>query len=344
LRRPLDRRAAWRSVVSESEQENVMSITRRGALALPLLGVAAGARAQGWSPDRPVRIVVPFAPGGSTDVSARLIAQAIAPRLGRPVVVENRAGATSTIGTAEVARAAPDGHTLLVATSPFVITQFAFANLPYDPERDFRAVAQITTAPMMVGVRADLPVQSFAELLALARSRPGAISYASVGEGSLTHVATELLSQLAGVRMLHVPYRGSGPAMIDLAGGRVDVMLTAEIELLPQVQAGRARILAVATPARLARHADLPAITELLPGYRAEFWSGLAVPAATPDGAVARLNAVCNEALAQPDLAARLAELGASPTPGTPEAFAALLAAERRQWAEAVRAAGIRVS
>jgi tripartite-type tricarboxylate transporter receptor subunit TctC len=320
-----------------------MRITRRGALALPLLAAATGATAQGWAPDRPVRIIVPFAPGGSTDVSARLLAAAIAPKLGRPVVVENRAGATSTIGTAEVARAQPDGHTLLVATSPFVITQFAFANLPYDPERDFRSVGQITTAPMMVGVRAELPVQSFAELLALARSRPGTLSYASVGEGSLTHVATELLNQRAGVQMLHVPYRGSGPAMIDLAGGRVDVMLTAEIELLPQVQAGRARILAVATPARLPRHPDIPAVTELLPGYRAEFWSGLAVPAATPEAAVARLNAACNEALAQPDTQARLAELGATPTPGTPEAFAALLQAERRQWSEAVRTAGIRV-
>lgn len=324
-----------------------MSFTRRGALALPFLAAAGGAKAQGsqagWAPDRPVRIVVPFAPGGSTDVSARLLAQAIAPRLGRPVVVENRPGATSTIGTVEVARAAPDGHTLLVATSPFVITQFAFASLPYDPERDFRTVGQITTAPMMVGVRADLPAQSFAELLALARARPGTLSYASVGEGSLTHVATELLRQRAGIEMLHVPYRGSGPAMVDLAGGRVDVMLTAEIELLPQVQGGRARIVAVATPARMARYPDLPAIAEVLPGYRAEFWSGLVVPAATPDAAVARLNAACNEALAQPDLIARLAELGATPTPGSPADFTALLAAERQQWAEAVRRAGIRV-
>ena len=324
-----------------------MTMTRRGALALPLLAAAAGARAQGapqaWAPERPVRIVVPFPPGGSTDVSARLLAQAISPRLGRPVVVENRAGATSTIGTVEVARAAPDGHTLLVATAPFVITQFAFASLPYDPERDFRAVGQITTAPMMVGVRADLPVQTFAELLALARSRPGSLSYASVGEGSLTHVATELLRQRAGVEMLHVPYRGSGPAMVDLAGGRVDVMLTAEIELLPQVQAGRARILAVATPTRMPRYPDLPALTEFLPGYRAEFWSGLVVPAGTPDAAVIRLNAVCNEALSTPEMTARLAELGSTPTPDSPAAFTALLAAERLQWSEAVRAAGIRV-
>ncbi|MCU0987161.1 MAG: tripartite tricarboxylate transporter substrate binding protein [Acetobacteraceae bacterium] len=324
-----------------------MSITRRTALSLPLLGAASTAMAQGgasgWAPDRPVRIVVPFAPGGSTDVSARLIAQAIAPKLGRPVVVENRPGATSTIGTAEVARAAPDGHTLLVATTPFVITQFAFASLPYDPEGAFRAVGQLTSAPMMVGVRAELPARSFAELIALIRAQPGALSYASVGEGSLTHVATELLSQRAGLRMLHVPYRGSGPAMVDLAGGRVDMMLTAEIELLPQVQAGRTRILAVATPSRLPRYPDLPAVAEMLPGYRAEFWSGLVVPAATPDPAVARLNAVCNEALAQPEIVARLAELGAMATPDSPAAFAGLLQSERAQWSEAVRRAGIRV-
>ena len=321
-----------------------MMLTRRAALSLPF--VAAGAaRAQGtaWAPDRPLRMVVTFPPGGSTDVSARLLAQAMAPRLGRPVVVENRAGATSTLGTNEVARAAPDGHTLLVATTPFVITQFAFASLPYDPERDFRSVGQTTTAPMMVGVRADLPARSFDELLALARARPGALNYASVGEGSLTHVATELLCQRAGIQLLHVPYRGSGPAMIDLAGGRVDVMLTAEIELLPLVQSGRARIIAAATPARMSRYPDLPTIAEMLPGYRAEFWSGLVVPAATPDGAIARLNAVVNEALATPDLVARLADLGATPTPGTPGAFADLLQVERRQWAGAVRAAGIRV-
>jgi tripartite-type tricarboxylate transporter receptor subunit TctC len=322
-----------------------MTLTRRGALALPFIAAAsaAGAQGAGWAPDRPIRLVVTFPPGGSTDVSARLLAQAIAPRLGRPVVVENRAGATSTLGTNEVARAAPDGHTILVATAPFVITQFAFASLPYDPERDFRSIGQITTAPMMVGVRADLPAQSFNELLALARSRPGALTYASVGEGSLTHVATELLRQRAGIEMLHVPYRGSGPAMVDLAGGRVDVMLTAEIELLPLVQSGRARIVAVATPARMPRYPDLPTIAEVLPGYRAEFWSGLVVPAATPDAAVARLNAVVNEALATPELVARLAELGSAPTPGSPGAFAELLRVERQQWAEAVRAAGIRV-
>lgn len=322
-----------------------MKITRRAALSLPLISAAASARAQGaaWAPERPVRVVVTFPPGGSTDVSARLLAQAMAPRLGRPVVVENRAGATSTLGTNEVARAAPDGHTLLVATTPFVITQFAFASLPYDPERDFRSVGQTTTAPMMVGVRADLPARTFDELLALARSRPGALTYASVGEGSLTHVATELLRQRAGIQLLHVPYRGSGPAMVDLAGGHVDVMLTAEIELLPLVQSGRARIVAVATPTRMPKYPDLPTIAERLPGYRAEFWSGLVVPAATPDAAVARLNAVVNEALATPDLIARLAELGAAPTPGTPAAFNDLLQIERRQWAEAVRASGIRV-
>ncbi len=320
-----------------------MTITRRASLALPFIAAAGRASAQGWVPDRPVRIIVPFAPGGSTDVSARLVAQAISARLGRPVVVENRAGATSTIGTAEVARAPADGHTLLVATSPFVITQFAFASLPYDPERDFRAVGQMTTAPMMVGVRADLPAQSFNELLALARARPGALSYASVGEGSLTHVATELLRQRAGVELLHVPYRGSGPAMIDLAGGRVDVMLTAEIELLPQIQAGRARLLAVATPTRMARYPDLPAVAEMLPGYRAEFWAGLIVPAGTPDAAVTRLNAVLNEVLAMPDVAARLNELGAMPTPNTAAAFTQLLQEERQQWADAVRRSGIRV-
>jgi tripartite-type tricarboxylate transporter receptor subunit TctC len=302
------------------------------------MALPAVARAQSWSPERTVRIVVPFAPGGASDITARLVGQALSPRLGRPVVVENRAGATTTIGAAEVARAAPDGHTLMLAPPPFVITQFAMANLPYDPERDFRAVARLNTAPLVLGVRADLPARNFAEVVALARARPGALTYASPGNGSLPHVATELLRLRAGIEILHVPYRGGGPATIDLAGGRVDMFLTTPLELHGQVQAGRVRIIAAAAPV-----AGVQQIAETLPGYRAEFWSGFVAPRATPDAAVARLNAECNAVLAQPDVMARLAELGAAAAPGSVPDFEALLAAERRQWAEAVRAAQVRV-
>jgi tripartite-type tricarboxylate transporter receptor subunit TctC len=305
------------------------------AMALP-----GAARAQSWSPERSVRIVVPFAPGGASDITARLVGQALSPRLGRPVVIENKAGATTTIGAAEVARAAPDGHTLMLAPPPFVITQFAMPNLPYDPERDFRAVARLNTAPLVLGVRADLPAQTFADIVALAKARPGALTYASPGNGSLPHVATELLRLRAGIDILHVPYRGGGPATIDLAGGRVDMFLTTPLELHGQVQAGRVRIVAAATAAPLG---DVPAIAATLPGYRAEFWSGFVAPRATPDAAVARLNAECNAVLAQEDVRARLAELGAEAAPGTPQQFEELLAAERRQWAEAVRAAQVRV-
>ncbi len=320
-------------------------VVLRGLLSAgPALAMPANARAQGWTPERTIRIVVPFAPGGASDLTARLVGQALAPRLGRTVVVENKAGATTTIGAAEVARAVPDGHTLLLAPPPFVITQFAMPSLPYDPERDFRAVARLNTAPLILGVRADLPVQSFQELIALAKARPGALTYASPGNGSLPHVATELLRLRAGIEMLHVPYRGGGPATIDLAAGRVDMFLTTGIELNAQVQAGRVRLLAVATEVRLPALPEVPTIAATLPGYRAEFWSGLVAPAATPAAAVARLNEECNAVLAQPELVARLVELGAAPAPGTVAAFEALLAAERRQWAEAVRAARIEVA
>lgn len=317
-------------------------VPRRAVLAAGLAWPLAAAAQPDW-PSRPVRIVVPFAPGGASDITARLVGQALAARLGRPVVVENKAGATTTIGAADVARAAPDGHTLLLAPPPFVITQFAMPSLPYDPERDFRAVARLNTAPLVLGVRADLPAAGFAEFLALARARPDALTYASPGNGSLPHVATELLRLRAGIAMLHVPYRGGGPATIDLAAGRVDAFLTTPLELHAQVQAGRVRLLAAATLAPVPGLPDLPLIAATLPGFRAEFWSGLVAPRATPDAVVARINAECNAVLAQPDIASRLAELGAAPAPGSVAEFEALLAAERRQWAEAVRAAQVRV-
>jgi len=318
-------------------------ITRRGALALPILALPGTAHAQAWAPERPVRIVVPFGPGNSTDAAARILAEALAPRLGRPVLVENRGGATTTLGAAEVARAAPDGHTLLLAPPPFVITQFAFPRLPYDPEA-LRPVALVAASPVFLAVRAELPARDLGEIIALARARPGHLTYASVGVGSLPNVVAELVKLRAGgLDILHVPYGTGSLGANDLVAGRVDMFFTVELEVKPFVDAGRVRFVGVAADQRLASRPNLPTIAEHVPGTRAAFWIGFLAPPRTPDAAVARLNAEVNAVLAMPAIATRLNDIALGVRPGTPEAFGEWLGRERRQWSEAVRAANIRI-
>jgi tripartite-type tricarboxylate transporter receptor subunit TctC len=319
-------------------------ISRRAALALPALLAPAVARAQSWAPDRPIRIVVPFGPGNSTDAAARILAEALATSLGRPVLVENKPGATTTIGTAEVARAAPDGHTLLLAPPPFIITQFAFPRLPYNPDSAFRPVGQVATSPVFLAVRADLPARDLRELVALARARPGALTYASVGVGSLPNVVAELVKLRAGgLDILHVPYNGGGPAATDLAAGRVDMFFTVELEVRPFVEAGRVRLIAVASEARLPGRPDIPTIAEHTSPLRAAFWIGFLAPARTPDAVVERINNEVNALLATPAIANRLAQVALTVSPSTPAAFGEFLTRERQQWEEAVRAANIRI-
>jgi tripartite-type tricarboxylate transporter receptor subunit TctC len=321
----------------------VTKLTRRVALTIPALALPTIARAQAWAPTRNVRFVVPFPPGNSTDAAARILAEALAPRLGRPVVVENRGGATTTLGTAEVARAAPDGHSFLLAPPPFVITQFAFPRLPYDPEA-MRPVALVATSPVLLAVRADLPARNLAELIALARARPGALTFASVGVGSLPHVAGELMKLRAGgLDMLHVPYASGGVAATDLAAGRVDMFFTVELEVRPHIDGGRVRLLAAATEARIPSKPDLPTISEQAAAYRAEFWIGFIAPAGTPDAVVTRLHAEVNDLLAQPAIVSRLNDIALTAAPRSTADFTALLAQERRQWSDAVRAANIRI-
>jgi tripartite-type tricarboxylate transporter receptor subunit TctC len=319
------------------------SLTRRAALAVPLLSLGTPARAQEWTPSRPVRIVVPFGPGTLADGAARLLAEGLSPRFGRPVVVDNRGGATTTIGAAEVARAAPDGHTLLMAPPPFVIAQLAMPRLPFDPERAFRPVGLVATSPVFIVVRGDLPARTLEEFLSLARARPGQLTYASVGIGSLPHVAGELLRLRAGIDILHVPYGTGVLAATDLVAGRVDMVFTSELPVRPFMDAGKVRILAVAAERRLPHRPDVPAIGEVTAPLRAEFWIGLLAPARTPDEAVTRWNAEVNALLVMPAVVARLAELDLLARPGPPEALASLLSEERQQWAEAVRTANIRL-
>ena len=311
------------------------------AAALALPGVA---RAQRDWPARSIRIVVPFAPGGSSDVSARLVANHLTTRLGRPVVVDNKAGAATVIGTQEVARSAPDGYTLLLTPPPFAIIPFAYANLPFDAERDFRPVALLVLSQNALLVKSDLPARDFKEFVALAKAQPGQLNYASPGNGSLPHVAFELLKLRAGFNLVHVPYRGGGPAVADLAGGRVDAMIASPLEAAGQVQAGRVRPLMVAGNERISSWPEVPTAEEAgLAGFATPGWFGITAPAGVPDAIVARLNQEIRAVLALDEVKKRLDELGASAAPGSPEAFGQLIAAQRTQWAEAVRAAGIRI-
>jgi tripartite-type tricarboxylate transporter receptor subunit TctC len=310
-----------------------------GALALP--GLAQG---QGDWPARNIRIVVPFAPGGSSDVSARLVANHLGTRLGRTVVVENKPGAATVIGTQEVARSAPDGYTLLLTPPPFAIIPFAYASLPFDSERDFRPVALLVLSPNALMVSSEVPARSLAEFVALAKARPGQLNYASPGNGSLPHVAFELLKLRAGIEVVHVPYRGGGPAVADLAAGRVQAMIGSPLEAGGQVQAGRVRPLMVAGTPRISAWPDVPTADEAgLAGFSTPGWFGLTAPAGVPDAIVQRLNTEINAVLAMPEVTGRLADMGASAAPGTPQSFGALIADQRTQWSEAVRAAGIRI-
>jgi tripartite-type tricarboxylate transporter receptor subunit TctC len=308
------------------------------ALALQA-GLARAALAQ----ERPLRVIVPFGPGGAADNYARLVTQHLGARLGRVVVTDNRPGAGTVIGTAEAARAAPDGNTLLLAPPPFVITQFAYPNLPYDPERDFRPVALIVVTRNALFVRSGLPARSFAEFVALAKSQPGGLTFASPGNGTLPHVAFELLKVRAGIDLLHVPYLRGG-THVDLAAGRIDAMLTGTQELAPFVQAGSVRVLAVAGPGRIGVFPDAPSIQDVgLPGFSAHGWFGFVAPAGVPDAIVARYNAAVREVLAMPEILRRFADFDAVSGSGTPEDFGALLAEERAKWREAVAAAQVRM-
>jgi tripartite-type tricarboxylate transporter receptor subunit TctC len=310
-----------------------------GALALPAI-----ARAQGDWPARNIRIVVPFAPGGSSDVSARLVANHLGTKLGRTVVVENKPGAATVIGTQEVARSAPDGYTLLLTPPPFAIVPFAYANLPFNPERDFRPVALLVLSPNALMVSSEVPAQSFAEFVALAKSRPGQLNYASPGNGSLPHVAFELLKLRAGIDLVHVPYRGGGPAVADLAAGRVQAMIASPLEAAGQVQAGRVRPLMVAGTPRISAWPQVPTADEAgLAGFSTPGWFGLTAPAGVPDAIIQRLNTEIQAVLRMPEVTGRLADMGASAAPGSADSFGQLIADQRKQWAEAVRAAGIRI-
>ncbi len=320
---------------------------RRGILAglaaAPLVSVHAGAQVE-WRPERPIRIVVPFAPGGSTDTTARLVADAIAGPLGQPVVIENRAGAGGTIAAEHVARSAPDGHTLFMATNtPLAAAPALYPNLSYDAVRDFAAVAIVVFAPNMAAIHPSVPANTLQEFIAYVRANPGRISYGSAGAGSSQHLSAALLAHMAGLQMAHVAYRGGAPQVLDLVAGRVQLGINPVIELLPTLRDGKLRPLGTTTRQRATQFPDLPSIGEVLPGYEVASWAGLFAPAGTPRSALERLSRETVAAMGKPAMRSRVEELGSVPVAIGAEEAARFHAAEIPKWAELVRISGARL-
>jgi tripartite-type tricarboxylate transporter receptor subunit TctC len=317
-------------------------IRRRTLLAAAPAVLATPALAQSW-PAGPIRGICPFAPGSATDIVARLFADAMRPTLGHPVVIENRAGAGGMLGAEAVARAAPDGMTVLFGTnSTNAAANALFRRVPFDMERAFTPISTLASVPLIAAVKADSPHRTLAELLTAARARPEAITYAQAS--SSQRVAAEMLASMAGAKMLMVPYRSSPLAVQDLIAGRVDLFVADQAVILPQVQAGALRALGVTTKERSAQLPDVPTIAEAanLPNYELFAWFVLAAPAGTPALPIARLNAAVRAAMEQPELRERLASgLGMAVRPSTPEEAATFVAAETVKWTNAIRAAGI---
>jgi tripartite-type tricarboxylate transporter receptor subunit TctC len=299
------------------------------------------ARAQEY-PSRPIRLIVPFAAGGGTDTLSRIFGQVLAEELRATVVVENVGGAGGSIGTGQGAKAAADGYTLVTATPSIAINPHIQKTVPYNVLRDFAPVVQITTSPVVLVVSKDFPVASVGDLIALARAKPGAISYGSAGIGSFTFLAAELFKALAGVDLTHIPYRGTGPALIDLIAGRIQVQFENAPAVLGQIRNGELKAIALGTAQNSAILPGVPTIAATVPGYEASSWLGLLAPAATPRPIVERLNAAINKALADDAIRKRLAALGVERVGGTPEDFGAYLRAKVEETDKVAKAAGLR--
>jgi tripartite-type tricarboxylate transporter receptor subunit TctC len=299
------------------------------------------ARAQEY-PSRPIRLIVPFAAGGGTDTLSRIFGQVLAEELRATVVVENVGGAGGSIGTGQGAKAAADGYTLVTATPSIAINPHIQKTVPYNVLRDFAPVVQITTSPVVLVVSKDFPVASVGDLIALARAKPGAISYGSAGIGSFTFLAAELFKALAGVDLTHIPYRGTGPALIDLIAGRIQVQFENAPAVLGQIRNGELKAIALGTAQNSAILPGVPTIAATVPGYEASSWLGLLAPAATPRPIVERLNAAINKALADDAIRKRLAALGVERVGGTPEDFGAYLKAKVEETDKVAKAAGLR--
>jgi tripartite-type tricarboxylate transporter receptor subunit TctC len=310
-----------------------------GAAALPVVSRIAAAQTY---PSRPVRLIVGFAPGGSSDICARLIGQWLSQRLGQPFVIEDRPGANSNIATEVVVRATPDGHTLLLVTASNAINISVYDKLNFNFIRDIVPVAGIVRLPNVMVVHPSFPATSVPEFIAFAKANPNKLSMASAGTGSPSHLAGELFKMITGVNMVHVPYRGGAPAIADLLAGQVQVQFDALPTSIEHIKAGKLRALAVTTAARSTALPDIPALREFVPGYESSGWYGLGAPRNTPASIVEKLNSEINAALADSGMKTRLAELGGTAFPGSPYEFAKLIAEDAEKWAKVVKFSGVK--
>jgi len=319
-------------------------VLRKLVLLGAMLAVAGGASAQTF-PNKPIRIVVGFAPAGPADVMARLIGQRLTASLGQSVIIDNRPGASGTIGARAVAESEADGYTLMLAnTSTLIVAPLIYRNVSYDPERSFAPVALLGTTSNLLIVHPALPVRSVAELVALARAKPGKLNYASAGIGTPPHLVGETFKQKVGIDVAHVPYKGGGPSLQATVAGETQYSSENPASALPLAEAGAVRALAVSSPARLAQLPDVPTMIEAgVPDFAFVSFTGVVTPAGTPAVVVSRLNSAINESLGSPELAGTVAKLGVETKISSPDAFAAFLAAERERWSAVVKAAGVRV-
>ena len=303
---------------------------------------AASAGAQAW-PTKPIRLMVPFPPGGSTDIVARIVAQKLAERLGQPIVIENRGGGGGTLGTSVVARSAPDGYNLGVAsTSTHVVAPGVYAKLEYDPVKDFAPIGLMAVSPYLLVVNPALPAKSLKELVELAKRQPGKLNYASAGIGSTTHLAMEMLKSVSNTYMLHIPYSGNGPAGVAVVSGQVEILFGSLPALLAQAKSGRVRALAVGTPKRSPSLPDVPTVAESgYPGFDASLWLALMAPTGTPQPIIERVNREIAVVIAAPEMKAALDKAGAEPLTGTPGDLAAMIRDGVPKYAKIIKTAGI---
>jgi tripartite-type tricarboxylate transporter receptor subunit TctC len=310
-----------------------------GVGALPTLSRIAWTESY---PSRPVRIIVGFAPGGGTDIMARLVGPWLSEQLGQQFVIENRPGAGANIATEAVVNASPDGYTLLLASLPNASNATLYEHLKFNFIRDITPVAGISRDPFAIEVNPSMPVKTVPEFIAHAKANPGKINMASGGVGSGNHIFGELFQMMSGIHLAHVPYRGAGPALVDLLGGQVQVMFASMSSSIEYVRAGRLRALAVTTATRSTVLTDVPMVAEFVPGYEASFWTGICVPKNTSPEIVDKLNKEINAALVDPKMKARLTELGVAPLPGSPADFGKLIADETEKWGKVIRALNIK--
>jgi tripartite-type tricarboxylate transporter receptor subunit TctC len=304
--------------------------------------VAAAAIAQPY-PDRPVRLVVGFPPGGAADILGRITAQHLSNGLGQQVVVDNRGGAGGLIATEIAARASPDGYTLFFTSIPHVINPHLYSKVTYDAIRDFTPIIQFVSVPLMMAAGPSLPAKSVKDVIAIAKAKPGQVNYGSGGSGSSSHLAFELLKSMAQIDVTHVPYKGTGPLITDMLGGQIGLTIASAVPLTPQVKSGKLRALGVTGPKRSPAFPDVPAIAETVPGYEVVNWFGIIAPAGTPKTVIARVNGELNKALQSAELVKALNAQTAEAVGGTPEAFAKVIRGDFAKWAKVVKQSGARV-